>query len=619
MKKYARVITAFWLLTVATSFAWGMHTHSKQTQNNAIKIGRAFFKLITITRAWNASHGGVFVPTTPTSQPNPYLPPELKTLLCANNKQLTLINPAIMTANLSRMSSKTEGISFRLVANAPINPDNKANQWESSALSQFHTSNIGEITKFTDNNTLNYIAPLRVQGKCLKCHGNRNYTIGDVIGGISITTPLNKIGIGNTFIISHICAAFLGTLALLFYGNRLQQNQELLIQAKTKAEEANQAKSNFLATMSHELRTPLGGIIGMAGLIQQRHLSPELKQPLADIESSAEALLTIINDILDFSRLEVNKLTLNKEPFQLTELCGECLRLIAPFAADKKIELRQTIAQDIPRWIAGDALRVRQVLLNLLQNSAKFTQAGSIRLKVELQSETAKQVHIKFSIIDTGIGLSEEEQATLFQPYQQAGQVTDHKFGGTGLGLFICKQLTQLMHGTLKVESKKQVGSTFFFTATFAKTTPPPPAKKKPLIPPATHAKSVLLAEGSTINRKVLNKILSDYGYHCTCVSNGRAALNLATVNRYDIILLDSRMPKLDGPTACIEIRKTLYGADTPILALTADITEQEHGLCLGAGMNDVIVKPVDPIALILTIDKLISKANLPLENSSPT
>ncbi len=613
MKKYARAITAFWLLTVAASFTWGMHTHSNQTRDHAIEIGRAFFKIITITRDWNASHGGVFVPTTPTSQPNPYLPPELKTLLCANNKQLTMINPAIMIANLSEISLRTEGISFKLIANKPINPDNKANQWESSALNQFDISSISEITKFTANNdgttTLNYIAPLHVQGKCLKCHGAKSYTIGDIIGGISITTPLNEVGIGNAFIISHIFAAFLGTIALLFYGNRLQKNQELLMQAKTKAKEANQAKSNFLATMSHELRTPLSGIIGMAGLIQQRHLSTELKQPLADIESSAEALLTIINDILDFSRLEVNKLTLKKEPFQLTELCGKCIRLIAPFAADKKLELRQTIDQNLPQWIAGDSLRVRQVLLNLLQNSVKFTQVGSIHLKVELQSETAQDVHIKFSIIDTGIGLSAEEQATLFQPYQQASRATAHSLGGTGLGLFICKQLTQLMNGTIKIESTKQLGSTFFFTATFDKTTPPPPAKKKPLITPATHTKSVLLAEESTINRKVLNKILSDYGYHCTCVSNGRAALNLATANRYDIILLNSRMPKMNGPATCIEIRKTLYGATTPILALTADITEQEHGLCLGAGMDDVIVKPVDPVALILTIDKLMSKA----------
>lgn len=612
MKKHARIIIALWLLTISASFAWGIHIHASQTRENAIKIGRAFFKLITISREWNASHGGVYVPTTPTSQPNPYLPASKQTLLCENDTQLTLINPAIMTGNLSDIALKSEGISFRLISTKPINPQNKANPWESQALQQFHDNNISELTKFTsskDTTILNYIAPLHVKSRCLKCHQDGHYIIGDIIGGISVATPLNEINIGNTFIISHICAALFGSLLLLFYGNRLHQNQEQLIEAKTKAEEANQAKSNFLATMSHELRTPLSGIIGMAGLIQQRQLGTELKQPLADIESAAEGLITIINDILDFSKLEVNKLTLNKEPLQLTELCGECIRLIAPFAANKKLELRHNIDPRLPEWVEGDSLRLRQVILNLMQNSVKFTQAGSIHLNVKLQAETSNTVHIKFSIVDTGIGLSSEEQDKLFEPYQQASESTAQKFGGTGLGLFICKQLTSLMNGTIKVKSTQRVGSTFFFTATFNKTTAPPPPAKKPLIPPASHAKSVLLAEDSTINRKVLNRILSDYGYHCTCVSDGRAALNLATINRYDIILLDSRMPKLDGPATCIEIRKTLYGATTPILALTADITEQEHGLCLNAGMDDVIIKPVDPAALIITIDQLISKA----------
>ena len=612
MKKHARVITAFWLMTIAASFAWGVHIHSTQTRDNAIKIGRAFFKLITITRDWNASHGGVYVPTTATTQPNPYLPVALQTLNCENNRQLTLINPAIMTGNLSDLAFKTEGISFRLISLSPINPQNRANDWESTAIKQFKTNKVHEISRFTtnaDTTVLHYIAPLHVQGKCLKCHKDENYTIGDIIGGISVATPFSEINISNAFIISHLCTALFGTIILLFYGGRLHKNQKQLIQAKTRAEEANQAKSNFLATMSHELRTPLSGIIGMAGLVQQRHLSTELKQPLADIESSAEALITIINDILDFSKLEVNKLILNKEPVQLAELCGECIRLIAPFAANKKLELRHTIDPNLPQWIEGDPLRLRQVLLNLLQNSVKFTQAGSISLDVLLQTETNDNVHIKFSITDTGIGLSPEEQATLFQPYQQASRSTAQKFGGTGLGLFICKQLTNLMNGTIKVQSEEQIGSTFFFTATFQKSSAPPPPKKQPLIAPATQSKAVLLAEDSTINRKVLNKILSDYGYHCTCVSDGRAALNLATINRYDIILLDSRMPKLDGPATCIEIRKTLYGATTPILALTADITEQEHGLCLDAGMDDVIIKPVDPAALIMTIDQLINSA----------
>jgi signal transduction histidine kinase/CheY-like chemotaxis protein len=620
MKRYAGIIIAFWLVAIMASFAWGIHIHTRQTRDNAIKVGRAFFKLITITRDWNASHGGVYVPTTATTKPNPYLPADSQTLLCEGNKQFTLINPAIMTSRLSEIAMKTEGIFFRLIALKPMNPKNMAHPWEQTALKQFVDHKTTEITTFTNTKkgtVLNYIAPLYVQTACLKCHTESNYSIGDIIGGISVSTPLNEIDISNAFIISHICAAFFGTLLLLFYGNRLEQNQGQLIKAKTEAEDASQAKSNFLATMSHELRTPLSGIIGTTGLLQQRQLSNELRQPISDIETAAESLITIINDILDFSKLEINKLVLNKEPMQLIELCDECIRLIAPLAADKKLALRQTIDPDIPQWVEGDPLRVRQIILNLMQNSIKFTSAGSISLKVKIQTKTSKKLHIKFSIIDTGIGLSDEEQALLFQPYQQASASTAQKFGGTGLGLFICKQLTNLMNGNIRVESVKHMGSAFSFTATFNRTTAPPPPEKKPLIPPCPQSKAVLLAEDSTINRKVLNKILTDYGYHCTCVSDGQAALNLATINRYDIILLDSRMPKLDGPMTCTKIRKTLYGADTPILALSADITEQEHSLCFDAGMDDVIIKPVDPVALIMTIDKLIAAAETKQQNQT--
>ncbi len=621
MKKHASVIITLWLLAIFASFSWGTYTTSSQARENGIKIGRAFFKLIIITRDWNASHGGVYTQTRQGNDLTSANTSIKQTLSCEDNKQLTLINPALMTAHFSELALKTEGISFRLISLKPTKPENKANPWESKALKQFKTHSVQEITTFTKTNTttlLHYIAPLYIQTKCLKCHSTKDYSIGDIAGAISITTPLNEVQTSTVFIISHVSGAIFGTLILLFYSIRLQENQKQLIKARVKAEEANQTKSNFLATMSHELRTPLSGIIGMTALIQQKQLPQELKQPITDIKYSAQSLITIINDILDFSKLEVNKLTLTKEPLQLKDLCQECIRLIEPLAANKSLDLQLNVDPILPKWLAGDPLRLRQIILNLLQNSVKFTQTGSIHLNITQQTETTTEIVVKFSIIDTGIGLSPSEQKKLFRPYQQANDATASRHGGTGLGLFICKQLTSLMHGTITVESSKQTGSTFIFTAELSKTTAPKIAEKRPARPQTNHSKSALLAEDSAINRKVLNKILTDYGYNCTCVDNGREALDLATTNRYDIIILDSRMPKLDGPSTSIEIRKTIYGKTTPILAITADITDQEHNLCLTAGMDQVIIKPVDPALLLLTIDQLISQAEQEKPTSPP-
>lgn len=612
MKKHVSVLIALWLLATTASFLWGTHNNTRQSRDNAVKTGRAFFKLISISREWNAMHGGVYVPTTYETKPSPYLPLTDQILSCDNGTQLTLINPAIMSADLAKIARRTEGLSFRLISTTPLNPENKPTLWEREALEQFATHTIAEKVSFSTTNqatTLNYIAPLYIGPHCLRCHTDPKYMIGDVIGGISISTPFNQRGTSTAFIFSHLGGALFGTLILLFYGIRLQQNQQLLIEAKTRAERANLAKSTFLATMSHELRTPLSGIIGMTGLITEKNLPNELKQPIDDITSSAKSLITIINNILDFSKLEVHKLTLTTAPLDLADLCQECLRLIAPLARDKNLHLHYDFDHHIPTWLEGDALRLRQIILNLLQNSIKFTPTGSVHLKVMLQTETSAKAFVKFMVIDTGIGLSLGEQKLLFKPYQQATETTTIQYGGTGLGLFICKQLTHLMNGTIRVESSKQTGSTFFFTAEFSKTLPPPETVNETIQPILSQHKTILIADDSTINRKVLQKILSDYGYKCTCVDNGQEALDLATMHRYDVIILDSRIPKLDGPATCTEIRKTLYGASTPILALTADITEQEHSLCFDAGMDDVIIKPVDPAALLMTIDQLIAKA----------
>ncbi|WP_135077314.1 ATP-binding protein [Terasakiella sp. SH-1] len=400
------------------------------------------------------------------------------------------------------------------------------------------------------------------------------------------------------------------TVTLVSDITELKEAHQRTLTEKTAAEQANKAKSEFLASMSHELRTPMTGVIGFSDMLLEADLSNDNKELVNSIKGSTNSLLRIINDILDMSKLEAGKMEVEHIDFHLEDLIDDVASMFKKaHPAGKEVPTFIEYEDGFPREIRSDPTRIRQILVNLIGNAHKFTHEGQVKLTCQSLTDTGTNPYLKFTITDTGIGIHEKTIANLFNQFTQADASISRKYEGTGLGLVICKKLTELLGGEIGVTSIEGTGSTFWFTLPYHPVQQAIGRKEKEIRASSYHAVrplKILVAEDNLVNQKIMQNFLSAYGHHLEIANNGKEAVELHHSDHFDIILMDVRMPEMDGPQATEEIRKK--NTEIPIIAVTADAIKEHIDSYLQAGMDAYVSKPLNWTTLVTTINEVLGE-----------
>lgn len=407
---------------------------------------------------------------------------------------------------------------------------------------------------------------------------------------------------------------FLGSIGIIQDITEQKKFRQMLLMAKLAAEEANSAKSLFLAKMSHEVRTPMNAVIGMIDLTLETKLNDEQRENLKVAKDAADNLLGLLNDILDLSKAEAGKITIEKIELNVHDLIKNVCRGLAILASRKQIDLLWNIDERIPKYLLGDPVRLRQVVINLINNAIKFTHKGYVRVKVELVGIKDKHCELLFMVQDSGIGIPPDKHESIFDLFSQADDHTTRKYGGTGLGLAICKKLVEMMDGRIWVESKPNEGSAFKFNILFDV------ASDQPLITssqtssgavpgrPSSSGLRILVAEDNHVNQKIILKMLEKKGWSATTVVNGREVLEHLNRQSYDIILMDDQMPEMSGieATRLIRAEEQQTGNHVLIIAMTANAMAGDKEFYIKQGMDGYVSKPINREQLYAELEKLI-------------
>ncbi len=410
-----------------------------------------------------------------------------------------------------------------------------------------------------------------------------------------------------------------GEAAPVIEGTVIDITQRIAVEAelrttKEAAEAANKAKSEFLANMSHEIRTPMNGVLLAAELAAADNPSPTQKEYLETIRTCGESLLVLLNDLLDFSKIEAGKMELHGATFSVRSCLENCIALLAARARQKGIELRLEIGEEFPPLVWGDALRLRQIVLNLAGNAVKFTRRGAVTVRAEYCGMKDGHLCCQFSVADTGIGIPADKQATIFDEFEQGDSSTTRVFGGTGLGLAISRKFVHMMGGQIWLDSEQGRGSTFHFSTCFLPSQTP---EREPVPTSAAgsepeRAFRVLLADDNAINRRLAVRLLEKAGHFVRAVESGDQAVDACAIELFDVVLMDVHMPRMDGIEATRRIRKREQqtGQHIPIIAMTASAMTEDREACIAAGMDGYVSKPICVQELLTTLAEAVVSRN---------